>query len=119
MFDAIVQMRVEDITNNYRLIDSGLQEKLVNLRKNITAENANIIIQDEEFHVLSKNITATSGSQSQMTVLLLKDISLFLSFIVAAREADIDLHLQCERQFIKLVQQSSRFHCIQRGTRLS
>ena len=56
-------------------------------------ESVDNIIQDEKFHALSKNITATSGTQSQMTVLLLKDISLFLSFTAAAREANIDLHL--------------------------
>ena len=70
MFEAIVQMQKEDITENYRLNDPGLKEKLVNLRKNISAESVDDIIQDEKFHVLSKNITATSSFQSQMTVLL-------------------------------------------------
>ena len=40
--------------------------------------------------------------ESQMTVMLLKDISLLLLFIAAAHEANIDLQLQCERHFLKL-----------------
>ena len=37
-----------------------------------------------------------------MTVLLLKDIRVLLSFISAARESDIDLQLQCELKFLNL-----------------
>ena len=40
--------------------------------------------------------------QPQMVVMMLKDISLLLSFIAAAHETNIDLHLHCERQFLKL-----------------
>ena len=68
MFDAIVQIRTEDITDNYRLIDSELKGEMIGLRKNISSESVNDIIQDEKFHFLSKNITATSSTQSQMTV---------------------------------------------------
>ena len=37
-----------------------------------------------------------------MIAMLLKDISLMLSFIASAREANIDLHSECERQFLSL-----------------
>ena len=116
MFDAIVQIRTEDITDNYRLIDPELKDKMVGLRKNISSESVNDIIQDEKFHFLSKNITATSSTQSQMTVLLLKDISLLLSFTAAAREANIDLHLQCERQLMKLVHGLDGIHYSRYGS---
>ena len=116
MFDAIVRIRTEDITDNYRLIDPELKDKMVGLRKNISSESVNDIIQDEKFHFLSKNITATSSTQSQMTVLLLKDISLLLSFTAAAREANIDLHLQCERQLMKLVHGLDGIHYSQYGS---
>ena len=34
--------------------------------------------------------------------MMLKDVSLLLSFIAAAHETNIDLHLHCEKQFLKL-----------------
>ena len=102
IFDAIVQMRSEDVTGNYALMDGELKVKLTNLRKTVTAENLNKVIHDESFLELKKNIVSGESTQCKMTVLLLKDISLLLSFIAAAREANIDLHLQCEREFLKL-----------------
>ena len=51
-----------------------------------------------------------------MTVLLLKDISLLLSFTAAAREANIDLHLQCERQLMKLVHGLDGIHYSRYGS---
>ena len=56
----------------------------------------------EKFQILHKDITAVTDKQSQMTVILLKDISLLLSFIVATREANINHFLQYERQLLKL-----------------
>ena len=92
IFDVIVQMRTEDITNKYEIIDRELRDKLINLRE----DTVNEIILMEKFQILQKDIAAVTSTQSQMTVMLLKDISLLLSFIEAAREANIDLHLQCE-----------------------
>ena len=102
MFDAIVQMRTEDVTGMYRLMDPELKDKLTNLQKNLTAESVVEIMHDERILDLKKKIMAGESPQCQMTVLLLKDTSLLLSFIAAAQEANIDSHLQCEREFLKL-----------------
>ena len=56
----------------------------------------------EKFQIFCNVITAVTDTQSQMTVMLLKDISFLLSFIVATREANINHFLQYERQFLKL-----------------
>ena len=56
----------------------------------------------EKVQILQKDITSVTSTQSQMTVTLLKDISLLLSLIDTACETNIDLHLQCERKFLKL-----------------
>ena len=45
-----------------------------------------------------------------MTASYLKDVSLLLSLIVAARTSDIDLHLQSERQLLNLIHASDRIH---------
>ena len=98
----IVQMRMENIANMYLNIDEELLNKLIKLRVSTCLKNVNEIIVMEKFQILQKDITAVTSVQSQMTLILLKDIRLLLSFIAAAHEANIDLHLQCERHFLKL-----------------
>ena len=102
IFDAIVRMQMEDITNMYVNIDEELLNKLIKLRKSICSKNVNKIVGIEKFQILQKNITVVTGIQSQMVVMLLKDISLLLLFIAAAHETNINLHLQCERPFLKM-----------------
>ena len=51
-----------------------------------------------------------------MTVMLLRDISLMLSFIAAARQSNIDLHLQCERQFLNLAHAFDHINYARYGT---
>ena len=94
IFDAIVQMRMEDITNMYVNIDEELLSNLINLRKSTCAKNMSEIIVTEEFQILEKDITTVTSRQSQVTVMLLEDISLPLTFIVAALETNIDRNFQ-------------------------
>ena len=94
IFDAIVQMRMEDITNMYVNIDEELLSNLINLRKSTCAENMSEIVVIEEFQILEKDITTVTSRQSQVTVMLLEDISLPLTFIVAALETNIDRNFQ-------------------------
>lgn len=72
------------------------------MRESTCEKNVNKIIVIETFQIPQKDITVVTSMQSQMTVMLLKDINLLLSFIAAAYERNIDLHLQYERQFLKL-----------------
>ena len=94
IFDAIVQMRMEDITNMYVNIDEELLSNLINLRKSTCAKNMSQIVVIEEFQILEKDITTVTSRQSQVTVMLLEDISLPLTFIVAALETNIDRNFQ-------------------------
>ena len=94
IFDAIVQMRMEDITNMYVNIDEELLSNLINLRKSTCAKNMSEIVVIEEFQILEKDITTVTSRQSQVTVMLLEDISLPLTFIVAALETNIDRDFQ-------------------------
>ena len=97
------KFRAEVIMNMHDNVDKELLNKVINFRKILCLANANEIIVMKKFQILQKDITAVTGTQSQMTVTLLEDIiSLLLSFIAAACEASIDLHLQRQRQFLKL-----------------
>ena len=46
-----------------------------------------------KFQFLEKGIIASTGTQSQIAVMLPKDISLMLTFFAAPRKANIVLHL--------------------------
>ena len=94
IFDAIVQMRMEDITNMYVNIDEELLSNLINLRKSTCAKNMSEIVVIEEFQILEKDITTVTSRQSQVTIMLLEDISLPLTFIFAALETNIDRNFQ-------------------------
>ena len=94
IFDAIVQMRMEDIRNMYVNIDEELLSNLINLRKSACAKNMSEIIVIEEFQILEKDITTVTSRPSQVTVMLLEDISLPLTFIVAALETNINRNFQ-------------------------
>ena len=95
-------MRTDDITDGYKVIDEVLFTGLVNVRKSVTAENVESVLTMKQYHQFQLQLLATTGTQSKMTVMLLKDISLMLSFIASARESNIDLHFECERQFLSL-----------------
>ena len=101
IFNAIVQLRTKSVANGYEKINKKLLDDFIELRRDLTAKNITPILHNS-FHELQKEILKTTRTQSKMTVMLLWDISLMLSFIAAARESNIDLHLQCERQFFML-----------------
>ena len=48
--------------------------------------------------------------------MLLRDISLMLSFVVAARESNIDLYLEVERQFLNLAHAFDHINYARYGT---
>ena len=58
---------------------------------------------DEDFRKLEESIVKTTGTQSRMSLAYLKDVSLLFSLVTAARESDIDLHLEAERQMLNLI----------------
>ena len=83
-FDAIVQMRTENITNNYDNIDEVLKQNLVKLTKNIDISNVTNFFQLNEFKKLEEQIVDSNSLQSRMTVMLLKGISLLFSIFSTA-----------------------------------
>ena len=116
IFDAIVELRVEDVTSNFVNIDGDLLDALVNTREQVNAANVNHVLEMSQFQHFQKQLLTLTGTQSQMTVMLLKDISLMLSFIVSARESNIELHHQCERQFLNLANAFDHVHYTRWGS---
>lgn len=85
IFDAILQMQTENLTNSYDSIDKVLRKNLVRLRKIIDISNFRNILQLSEFTKLEEQIVDSNSTQSWMIVMLLEDISLLLLFFSAAR----------------------------------
>ena len=74
-----------------------LFSELLELSCNPSSESLNKIV------ALKKEIVQVNGTQSKMTLQYLQGISLMLSFVAAARESNIEPHLQAEEKFLKMV----------------
>ena len=67
MFCALVQYRVEELTNDYNDTDMVLKSLFLNLRREPTAENLNSVLSNNEFQNLFRKISKTLyGSESKM-----------------------------------------------------
>ena len=102
-FDALVQFRAENITDIYLTISSELADILLSFCENPSPQILKDTIKSDEFHSLKSQNLATTGTHSQMTIEYLKDVSLMLMLVTAARKANIEMHLQAEREFLKIV----------------
>ena len=80
-FCALVQSRVEDLTCNYKSIDQELIEQLVTLRQCPSNELVEEIISMGHFTSLLNQITTTTGTESEMTLTYLRDVSTMLAIV--------------------------------------
>ena len=102
IFCALVQYRVENITNNYKDFDHNLKELFNSLSNSPSSENLSNVTQHEQFQYLFQNILKEeTGSESKMTIRFLKDVSSLLALVSAVREKNFERHLQAEREMIK------------------
>ena len=102
IFCALVQYRVEEITNDYKDLDPSLKEELFILNRHPSYENLQNVICHQKFKILCQNILKEeTGSESKMTVRYLKDVSSLLALVSAVREKNLERHLQAEREMIK------------------
>ena len=56
MFCALVQYRVEELTNDYNDTDMVLKSLFLNLRREPTAENLNSVLSNNEFQKLCMGV---------------------------------------------------------------
>ena len=98
-FDALVQFRVEAITTNLSTMSPILKEAISSLRKDPSPATLETLMNLDEFDFIAKEILRyQQGSDGELTVTYLKDVSLMLSLVAAVREADVEKHLQAERK---------------------
>ena len=102
MFCALVQFRVESLTSNYDTMDAKLKELFLKLKSDPSSQNLDEILHNPEFESLSEEILKTTeGTESEMTIAYLKDVSSMLALVSAVRDNNLELHLQAEREMVK------------------
>ena len=82
-FAAIVQIKVELHTEN---IDPLLLSKLTEFRKSVSPALVEEIMKQDAFKDTKQHIVSTTGTESQITVKYLIDVSTMLVVISALRE---------------------------------
>ena len=80
-FDALVQLRAENITDSYSTISSELADILLSFYENPSPEILKDTIKSDEFQSLKSQILVTTGTHSKMTIEYLKDVSLMLMLV--------------------------------------
>ena len=102
MFCALAQTKVEKLTDNYQRMDVKLKEMLLKLKSNPSARLLESIVIHPTFQNLFDDIMQDNGgTDNEMSIEYLKDVSSMLAMVAAVRDNNIELHLQAERQMIK------------------
>ena len=105
-FCSLIQFRFKSMKG----ADFELLSQIVSLKSNTQKSTCDAILSSPAFSQLCNELTCVSGTQGKMTVEFLKDVSLVLSLISAARDNNFDLHLQAERQMILLTGAYDHYH---------
>ena len=102
-FDALIQIRVEQITDFYGNMDKNLLQYLKDLRRDPSAVNLEKIVSSESFQMLYEEIVKSKGLQDRMTLSYLFDVSSLLALLASVREGDVELHCEGERRMLKQI----------------
>jgi len=102
-FDALVQLRIEGLTNNHSATSPDLLARLQKLRQTPTYDNLNNVMESADFNALCGEVLSfADGTEGHLTVTYLKDVSLILALVSAVREGNFERHLQAERKMAGL-----------------
>ena len=102
-FDVLVQLRIENITNHHKETDETLLAYLKDLRTNPSSSNIEKVLELPSFEKLCDDIMRyVDGTEENLTVTYLKDVSLMLTFVSAVREGKLSRHLEAEREMLSL-----------------
>ena len=102
-FDALVQGRVEDITNKFELIHPGFLSNLSELRQRPSSKALVHVTKTKEYKEIVTAVLSTTTTRSQVVVNYLKDVSVMLTILSAVRTGNITQHPQAERQLLKFI----------------
>ena len=99
-FDALVQRRVEGITNKLELTHPDLLRNLSELRQRSSSKALAHVTIMKEYKELLQSITRM---RSQMMVNYLKDVSNILAIVSAVQTGNITQYFQAGKQMLKLI----------------
>ena len=100
-FNALIQHRVKSLTEDLTCVNNELLDNLQRLRDNPSLENVDLIISSNTFNDLYNRIFKTTGTQGQITVAYLKDVSSLLSLVRSVRDGNFKLHMETQREMLK------------------
>ena len=98
-YEALMRYRIEEFAL-FSAMDEKLRKQIEILRRNISPENLNTVIEMEEFDTIYMKLLETTGTQSQMMVQYMCDVSNLLALVSSVREHDIWRHIQAERALL-------------------
>ena len=101
-FSGLVQHRVETLTSNFANVSAQLLKALQQLKSEPNPAHLNRVMKNANFTKLYRRVISPGqGSECQMTVAYLQDVSALLALVSAVREGDLERHLQAEREMLK------------------
>ena len=101
-FDALTRFRIEKITNAHVNTELNLLSALTEFRKKPSFDLAEEILKLNSFNEIVQNVLAfEEGTEGNLTVEYLKDVSCMLAMVSAVREGNFERHLQSEREMLK------------------
>ena len=99
-FEALLRLRIKK-TGDISLFGEEFMRSLEKLRCNPSASHLENFMSNPEFQKLSSELMSSSGgTQSDMIIGYLKDVSEMLALISAVREKSIKRHMQAERALL-------------------
>ena len=102
-FDALVQLRVENLTDNHRSTPPELMAKLQTLRKSPSSKSLKDVIECPSFETLYRRVLDfAEGTEEHLSIHYLQDVSLTLALVSAVREGNFERHLQAENKMVSL-----------------
>ena len=100
-FDALVQYKIETSTDNLNKWSTPMKAAMKSVRTHPFPDTLQQLLELEECTEMVKQVLhCEAGSDPELTVSYLRDVSLMLSLVAAVREADIEKHLQAEQKMI-------------------
>ncbi len=101
MFGALVQYKIGTSTDNLTKLSEPLKTVIKFVRALFSPETFQQLLELNEFTELAKNVLhCEAGSETDLTVSYLRDVSLMLSLVAAVRDTDIEKNLQAEQRMI-------------------
>ena len=94
VFDALVQLRIEKLTDNHKTMDKNMYKCLKELRANLSPDTLDKVMESPAFAKMCADVLVyVEGTEEYFTAALLS----------AVREGNFERHLHAEREMLSLV----------------